>query len=72
MQKAIQAGASFYRKYLNLKIMPKLKELIDEQFDFWLNEKEIDDREPDREEPDDHIAEHDEREWQAAIDKRIE
>lgn len=31
------------------------------------------DREPlDREEPDDPIAEHDEREWQIAIDKRIE
>ena len=52
--------------------MPKLKELIDEQFDYWEEEKQIDDREPEREEPDDHIAEHDEREWKAAIDNRIE
>lgn len=52
--------------------MSKLKQAIDEQFDFWEKEKEIDDREPEREEPDDHIAEHDEREWKAAIDNRIE
>lgn len=53
--------------------MEKLKEIIDEQFDFWLDEKEIDDKGPlDTEEPDDHIAEHDEREWKAGIDKRIE
>ncbi len=53
--------------------MEKLKKIIDEQFDFWLNEKEIDDKEPpEKEEPDDPIAEHDEREWKEAIDKRIE
>ena len=53
--------------------MGKLKEAIDEQFDFWLDEKEIDDKEPlDKEEPDDPIAEHDLDEWKAAIDNRIE
>lgn len=45
--------------------MEKLKEIIDEQFDFWLDEKEIDDKEPlDTEEPDDPIAEHDLEEFE--------
>lgn len=58
---------------VEFKIMTKLKEAIDEQFDYWLDEKQIDDRElVERDEPDDPIAEHDEREWKAAIDKRIE
>ena len=52
--------------------MGKLKEAIDEQFDFWRDEKEIDDRPSERDEPDNHIAEHDEREWKEAIDNRIE
>ncbi len=43
--------------------MSKLKEAIDEQFDFWDDEKEIDDKEPlDLSEPDDPVAEHDDRE----------
>lgn len=52
--------------------MGKLKEAIDEQFDFWEEEKEIDSEPPERSEPDDHIAEHDDREYQATIDNRIE
>ncbi len=53
--------------------MPKLKELIDEQFDFWRDEKEIDDKEPlDFEEPDDPVREHDDREHRIAIESRIE
>ena len=52
--------------------MSKLKEAIGEQFDFLEEEKEIDDKEPESEEPDNHIAEHDDREWQIAIDNRIE
>lgn len=53
--------------------MSKLKQAIDEQFDFWEDEKEIDNKEPlYKEEPDDHIAEHDDREWKIAIDNSIE
>lgn len=52
--------------------MPKLKQAIDEQFDFWLEEKKIDKEPIEREEPDNPVAEHDDREWKAAIDNRIE
>ncbi len=51
--------------------MSKPKEAIDEQFDFWGDEREIDDREPlNREEPDNPIAEHDEMEYRIVAENQ--